>query len=392
MPNPRNTTPAPEALQGLLELQTPEVLALPALAHNIADMQRRADDAGLELWPHFKTHKCLEIARMQLTAGAKGLTVSKVSEALVCLRGGIGPLLVAYPLLDKDRITTLLREARQAEQHVRCIIDSTQGVQALAQAAMHLGENVDVCIKIDVGLRRCGVLPDSPELPLLARQIDQAPRLRLRGLLSHAGHAYAAKDAAEVRDIARKERLLLLQAAKRLPHNCRLSVGCTPTALAADDFSGLHELRPGNYVFMDRTPLRFGLIQQQDIALAVLATVISKNSENIIIDAGSKTLGLDKAPHGLAPQDPKGGDFGHGLLHWLDCDGLAGPRILGRLSEEHGFIPRAQAPEFDPPLGARVLITPNHACIVANLALRLALVSPDAAPRFLEVDARGQVR
>lgn len=379
-------------LQGLQGLQTPEVLVLPALEANIRGMQQRADAAGLELWPHFKTHKCLEIARMQRAAGAAGFTTAKPGEALTLLAAGLGPVLVAYPLLDPVRVAPLLEASRETGLAVRCIADSAAGVDALEQAASRAQHQLEVCIKIDVGLRRCGVQAQGPELPELAARIEAAPHLRLRGLLSHAGHAYGAADSDAVRRIAAEERGLLLQAAQRLGRPCRLSVGSTPTALASDDFRGLHELRPGNYVFMDRTPLRLQLAQQREVALLVLASVVSMNEENIIIDAGSKTLGLDKAPHGIAPAGADG-DFGHGLVHWLE-PGPPGPRpqLVSRLSEEHGFISRRQAPGFTPALGARVLLVPNHACVVANLALRLALVSPDAPPRFAAVDARGQVR
>lgn len=388
------------AFPGFDKLETPEVLLTPALKRNIQGMQALAERAGLQLWPHIKTHKCLEIARMQLKAGATGLTASKVDEALVFLQAGLGPLLLAYPIVDAAKARKLLTGA--GDTPLRCIVDSPRGVEVLDEAATSRDIELPVYIKVDVGLHRCGVAPQGDALPDLARRIRQAGHLRFAGLLSHAGHAYAATDGAGVRAIAEEERTLTLAARERLvtaglanAEDCRLSVGSTPTVLAAPDFSGLQELRPGNYVFLDRTPLRLGLAREQDAALLVLASVVSKNRDFLIIDAGSKTLGLDKAPHGVTPPEAAapGGEYGHGLLRWPGMPReVTTPRIVSRLSEEHGFVPRKDAPDFDPPLGARVLITPNHSCVVANLATRLALLSPDAEPRFLPVDARARVR
>lgn len=379
-------------------LETPEVLLfLPQLMANIRAMQQRADAAGLALRPHVKTHKSLEIARLQLQAGAKGLTAAKAGEALVFMEAGLGPVLTAYPLLDPVRLRRLCATARNSGAELSCLVDSALGVERLDQAAAASGLTVPVSIKVDVGLRRCGVLADSPALTDLARLVLRAPALRLQGLVSHAGHAYAARDAAEVRGIAETERRLMLLAAGRLAElgctGLRLSVGSTPTALAAENFTGLHELRPGNYVFLDRTPLRLGLAPARHAALVVLASVVSKNTDFLILDAGSKVLGLDKAPHGLEPEG--GGDFGFGLLDWFEqpaAPRLDRPRTVSRLSEEHGLVARAGCPDFDPPLGARVLITPNHSCVVANLAQRYCVLHPERPPQFWPVDARGQVR
>ncbi len=377
-------------------LDTPEVaVSLSTLLRNIRTMQNRAAAAGLELWPHVKTHKSLFIAQIQLREGARGLTASKVDEALVFINAGLGPLLLAYPVVNPKKAGALCAAASAKGISLRCMVDSVHGLQTLKKAASEHGLVLPVYIKIDVGLHRCGVLPHGEELLELARRVAEARHLRLHGLLSHAGHAYGAQDVQEVRDIAHEERRLMLHARERLLQDgfpdVRLSVGSTPTALGASSYEGLHELRPGNYVFLDRTPLRLGLGEERDIALGVIASVVSKNAMNLIIDAGSKVLGLDKAPHGITPKG--GGEYGYGLLRWIDAPHHdAKPSLITRLSEEHGFIPREQAPDFDPPLGARVCIIPNHSCVVANLAERLAVLRPDAQPEYWPVDARGRVR
>jgi len=162
-----------------------------------------------------------------------------------------------------------------------------------------------------------------------------------------------------------------------------ISVGSTPTVLAAERFDGITEIRPGNYVFMDRTPLRLGLATQAQIALTVLATVISRNDDFLIVDAGSKTFSSDAGAHGSPAAD------GFAVGWPLERFGETGQeRVLVRLSEEHGFISRRGT---DLPLGACLRFIPNHACPVANLA-RSLLVRDDDAVEEWPVDARGRTR
>ncbi len=393
-------TPLREPASPLLphDCETPEVLLLhDVLAANIQAMQQRATGQGLELWPHVKTHKCLEIARMQLRAGAAGLTASKPDEALVFLRTGLGPVLLAYPILDPRKVDRVLETS--GPTRVLFILDSPEGATCLAGAAERHNRQLEVFIKIDVGLGRCGLRPTDPALPRLARAVaDLAPAgsrghgLRLVGLLSHAGQAYAAADRHGVADVAEQERRHMLlarekvsQATRRSPHSLLLSVGSTPTVLAAPSFEGIAALRPGNYVFLDRGALRLGLASLADVALWVLARVVSGNREHLIIDAGAKTLALDLGAHGSG-----GKDFGYGLAWPLFPEAGTEPLQVVRLSEEHGFVSRP--PHLDVPLGALLAVLPNHACPVANLAERFRVIGAPDGLTFWSVDARAKVR
>jgi D-serine deaminase-like pyridoxal phosphate-dependent protein len=388
----------PDTLQILHECETPEVLLLhDVLAANIQAMQQRAVGQGLELWPHVKTHKCLEIARMQLHAGAAGLTASKPDEALIFLKAGLGPLLLAYPVLDPRKLDRVLKAA--GPTRVLCILDSPEGAASLAAAAERHDRELEVCIKIDVGLGRCGLRPTDPALPHLARTVaelapDNSSRhgLRLVGLLSHAGQAYGAADYQGVALVAEEERRLMLQAretvcqaTQRPLPSLRLSVGSTPTVLAAPSYEGIDDIRPGNYVFLDRGALRLGLASSAEVALWVLARVVSGNKAHLIIDAGAKTLALD-----LGAQGSGDNDFGFGLAWQLSPNAGLEPLQVVRLSEEHGFV--ARPAHMDVPLGALLAVLPNHACPVANLAERFLVFGAPDGTTFWSVDARAKVR
>ncbi|MGD8251043.1 MAG: alanine racemase [Desulfobacterales bacterium] len=356
------------------------------LVDNITAMQSLADRHGLALRPHIKTHKSIRIARMQMEAGAVGVTASKPDEAMVFMAPGIGSVTVAYPLLDPRKVNALCGLAATLGIDLQLIVDSSEGLAALS-AGLHDSETVPgVFIKIDVGLHRCGLKEEDPLIGFLARRIADHPRLRFSGLISHAGHAYGAVDADSAASVAEAERLLMLRVSDRLKELGipvpRLSVGATPTVLAARRFDGITEIRPGNYVFLDRTPIRMGLAAQDAVALTVVATVVSKNADFSIIDAGSKTLSSDMGPHG------GGGGDGFGIGQPIDRFGAPdGWFAVNRLSEEHGWISRAAC---DLPLGSRVRIIPNHACPVANLARTYRMVDGDASD-ICPVDAAGKV-
>lgn len=372
----------------LRPLETPRVVVDHArLAANVARMADLARAAGVALRPHVKTHKCLEIARLQLAAGAAGLTASKPDEALVFITDRAPSVTVAYPVVDGRKADRLLEAARDTGCDLRMLADSAQGVAALEAAAARHACALPVFLKIDVGLHRCGLAPDHPDLLPLAQHIAESGSLRLAGLLSHAGHAYGAKDAAQVREVAREENRLLNAVAARLRGEGievpELSVGSTPTVLACDQWDGITEMRPGNYVFMDRTPLRLGLARVADVSLWVLATVVSANADWLIVDAGSKVLSSDGGAHGSDLS-------GHGLALPLDAgDDLTRALPVLRLSEEHGFVQRGDSRLG---VGDVLKILPNHSCPVANLAEAIMMISSNDNMSEWTVSARGKIK
>ena len=373
----------------LSQIETPAVLVDRArLRRNIAWAAEVAERHRIALRPHVKTHKCVEIARMQLEQGAVGLTASKVDEALVFVEAGVPSITVAYPLVDDRKARRLLSAAKHHGTDLRVVVDSRPGAQLLGRIASEMQAPVGALVEIDVGLHRCGLSENDPDLVELVQLLCSSERVRFVGLLSHAGHAYAAADRAEVAEIAASECAILQRVRGRLEAAgidvAEVSVGATPTALASESYDGITEIRPGNYVFMDRTPLRLGLATMDRIALTVLTTIVSRNAEYLITDAGSKVLTSDLGAHGTA------GAGGYGLAFPLEhaIDGASNALSVVRLSEEHGFIARGAA---DLPIGAKLRIVPNHACQVVNLADELVVVSEDVEVDRWPVAARGSL-
>lgn len=361
---------------------SPAVLVdLAQLDRNIESMARRATAAGISVRPHVKTHKSVEIARRQIAAGAVGITVAKTAEAAVFIAAGITDVMVAHPVIDREKIRRLLHQARDHGATVRLIADSLVGVAALGDAAADFGAPVNVHLKVDVGLHRCGVDPLSSQANTVAKAIAQHPLLSFAGILSHAGHAYAAGTADAIRAIAQNEREIMLGFADRLRSEGiavpAISVGSTPTICRDAGFDGLTEIRPGNYVFMDLTQIVLGITEPRTIALHVVATVVSRNERYAIIDAGSKVLSSDRGPHGSTLLS------GHGLA-------LANSRPLTveRLSEEHGFIAHQGAALA---VGEKVAIIPNHSCPVVNLAKNIIMHDAQGTIATWPVDARACV-
>lgn len=373
----------------LTAVETPAVIVdRERLLRNIDWAAALARRRGLALRPHVKTHKCVEIAQLQLERGAIGLTASKVDEALVFIEAGVPSITVAYPVVDETKLRRLLLGAREHRTDLRVVVDSRRGAELLARVAAEVDKTVGALIEIDVGLHRCGLRDDDPLLLELASALRDARRLKFTGLISHAGHAYAAADSAHVATIAAEEGEILGRARRRVEAGgvevAEVSVGSTPTVLASDSYDGITEIRPGNYVFMDLTPLRLGLIDTSQIALTVLATIVSRNDEFLITDAGSKVLTSDLGAHGMP------GVTGYGGAYLAD-EPLASSAALNvaRLSEEHGFVERNGC---DIPIGSKLRIIPNHACPVVNLADELVVVSGDDVVARWRVAARGKVR
>jgi D-serine deaminase-like pyridoxal phosphate-dependent protein len=306
-----------------------DVARLDANLQRVAD---RAAAAGVALRPHAKTHKCLEVARRQLDAGAVGLTVATVGEAEV-FAPVCDDLVIAYPLWVDEDVAARLR-ALAGRASIAIGVDSVAGA---GQAARLLaGSGVEVLVEVDSGHHRTGVPPRE------ARAVAQAAgTLSVRGVFTFPGHSYAP----DARGPAAADEAAALTAAGIGPV---LSGGSTPS-LAAADLGVLTELRPGVYAFGDAQQWELGAIGPADIALTCRATVVSHAGGRLVLDAGSKALGADRAPY----------SSGWGRLPAYD-DARA---VM--LSEHHAVVDLAGAPL--PPLGTQVDVVPNHVCAAVNL-------------------------
>lgn len=340
-----------------------------------ANIARAADAAtarGIALRPHAKTHKCIEIGRMQLAAGAVGLTVATVGEAEVFAAAGLDDLFIAYPLwVDADRAARLSHLAALGA-NIALGVDSVAGVERLTRAG--LAGRIAVRIEVDAGHHRSGCAP------ALAGEVATAAvrsGIDVEGVFAFPGHAYAP-DARERAAADEAEALATAASAMRaagIPPRV-VSGGSTPSfdaALALD--SPVTELRPGVGVLGDAQQWELGSMPAADLALTCRATVVSHAGGRLVLDAGSKVLGADRAPWAT----------GHGRL--LDHPDA---RIV-LLSEHHAVAELHGEPM--PPLGSVVRAVPNHVCAAVNLVDELAVYDHDAdtEPAALwRVAARGR--
>ncbi len=368
-------------------LPTPQVLVdAAALNRNILRMQALVASHGKRLRPHAKTHKSPLIARQQLDAGAIGVCCAKLGEAEVFADAGIADIRLPYPVhpSNASRVAALMERAR-----LSIIVDHPLVAREWSDALAPSGRTLDVLVKVDVGFHRCGVDPHTPAALSLVREVAAAPGLRLCGLLSHAGHAYHAATETDLDEISRIERDLLVELAGAAVRDGatieEISVGATPTARFSCALLDITEMRPGNYVYFDRTQVALGAASVEDCALTVLARVVSKPAaDRIILDSGSKTLTNDGA-RGFTPQP------GHGaVLEDLESHVADTSLVLERLSEEHATVRVTSGTTRLEP-GDLVRIVPNHSCVVSNLVDEIRLLDGLTVIDTLKVAARGKI-
>ena len=374
----------------LSDLPTPQVLIDRTRAlNNIARVQALASGAGVRLRPHAKTHKSPIVAQWQIDAGAVGIACAKVGEAEVFVEAGITDVRLPYPVnpANAPRLIPLMDRSS-----ISIIVDHEAVVRGWSEAMLRAGRTLDVLIKVDVGFHRCGIDPSAGALAFI-QTVAALPGLKLRGLLSHAGHAYHAASEDELKSIARQEAETLADlrahaAASGIALD-EISVGATPTLRFSAGQTGVTELRPGNYVYFDRTQVALGAATLDDCALTVLATVVSKHPGRIILDCGSKTLTNDQA-RGIAPA------AGYGAVLAGESDDLDYARevddtlIVERLSEEHATVRVTGSTRLEP--GDRVRLVPNHSCVVSNLVDAVRLVDGEQVIETLRVAARGRIQ
>lgn len=362
----------------LPEIPTPAILIeQQVMRANVATMQRKVDSAGLALRPHIKTHKMPELALLQMTNGAKGIAAATLHEAHVMANAGITDIQVANEIIQPSSIPRFFELAQKVNSC--CAIDSKKGAAKLSEYFQARSMQAQVLVDINTGLNRTGLKPDEEAFQFY-QEVNDLPGLIAKGIMTHAGHAYGAEDEAEVAAIAEQEAKQMLNLADRLQSAgfqvSEISIGATPTARFSTAFSGITELRVGNYIFNDRTQVHLGSAQVSDCALTVLATVISvPHAGRAVMNAGSKALTMDKGAHGKEQVS------GFGKIQ-----GKYG--VISRLSEEHGVI------DFDPgqanyEVGDTIRIIPNHACLVVNLYDKAYLVDGEALKHEIPVAASG---
>jgi D-serine deaminase-like pyridoxal phosphate-dependent protein len=348
------------------ELDTPAVLIdMDRAEANLKRAQDAADKAGIALRPHIKTHKLPIFAKKQVELGAVGITVQKLGEAEVMGDAGLTDLLLTFNIIGAAKLKRL--KALHDRVTIRVVADSVDCVTGLAATFTDAGHPLGVFVECDTGMGRCGV--QSPAAALeLARTIIAASGLKFAGLMTYpaAGkYEQAAQWLADARDAFSADGL-------DLP---AITTGGTPDIWHMDAAASVAtEYRPGTYIYMDRSQVAAGAASFDDCALTVLATVVSRPTENrAIIDAGSKALTSDLL-----------GLVGHGhVVEFPDA------KVVG-LSEEHGTLD-VSACATKPKIGDTIRIIPNHCCPVTNLFDRVNLIRNGDLVETVEVAARGRV-
>ncbi|KJS20025.1 MAG: hypothetical protein VR72_16425 [Clostridiaceae bacterium BRH_c20a] len=366
-------------MEGLKFIDTPAlILDKAVLLKNIQEMSALANKAGVKLRPHIKAHKCSKISNLQIANGASGITVAKVSEAEVMFSAGIKDILIAYQLINTEKINRVISLIKKGAS-ISCLLDNLCQTKKLNNAAKENNLIIDTYVEVDSGLKRTGLEPE--DVVGFVNELKSFDGLRFKGILTHAGQVYGALKV-NVPAIGHQEGMIMEKVAKSLENagfvDFEVSVGATPTVKYSAYNPKVTEIRPGNYVFNDAIQVGLGTAERDRCSLKVLTTVISKPApDRIIIDAGSKTLALDKGAHGTEVVTGFGIVNGYPNL------------ILERLSEEHGVIKVSSAGKV-PAIGDKILIIPNHACPVANLAEELILIEHGKENESWVIDARGK--
>jgi D-serine deaminase-like pyridoxal phosphate-dependent protein len=336
---------------------------------NCVRMRTRALSSGVAFRPHVKTHKTIEIGRMQHGGATGPITVSTMAEAGFFANAGFRDITYAVPIAPEK----LPRAAALASRidRLNILVDSQAALRAVEEFHAAHGVVFDVFLKVDCGYHRAGVDPNDPDSARLAVAISHSPAVHFQGLLTHAGHSYNATSIEEVRRIAAEEIESLTRFRALIAGevgDVARSIGSTPTTSVVDRFVDTDEVRPGNYVFFDAFQATLGSCLRDDIAVSVLATVVGSYPERgeAIIDAGALALSKDVGPDHLDP------NFGYGIVCDLALHPL--PARLVSLSQEHGKL-RMSAP---PPVGTRLRVIPNHSCLTAAMYDRYHVIEGDA--------------
>ena len=342
------------------------VIDMGRVEQNIARIQAACDAAGVANRPHIKTHKSPMIAKLQIAAGAKGITCQKLGEAEVMAAAGINDILISYNLLGDEKMQRL--GALHANTDMVVAADNAVVIAGLAVAAARAGRDLPVVIECDTGRKRAGV--ETPaEAIALARQVRDTAGLSFAGFLLYptetgwpAAQTFFDEALAGVRAEGLEPRIV--------------STGGSPNLPNIGQLRGATEHRFGTYIFNDRMQVAAGVADWDDCALHVYSTVVSRAApERGILDAGSKTLTID----------PGGGLDGFGMI-------LEHPEArIARFAEEHGMLDLSKT-NSRPNIGDVVRIVPNHVCVVANMVDDYVMVRGDEIIGALPVAARGKLK
>ncbi len=356
----------------LEDVDTPALIVdLEAFETNLARLTN-AVAGKVRVRAHAKTHKCAEIAKRQIAAGAVGVCCQKVAEAEALVAGGVQDVLVSNEVVGARKLERLAALAKKAK--IGVCVDDAGNARDLQAAAARAGATIDTYIELEVGMRRCGIAPGAPALAL-ARAIAASPNLRFAGLQAYHGRAQHFRSIEERRTAVMNAALQVKNMKSLLAENgiaCPRVTGAGSGTFMLEVEAGVwDEIQPGSYVFMDwdyaknewAPPLpRF------EHSLFVLATVMSRPAPDVaIVDAGLKASSVDS-----------------GMPAVWERPGLA----YVRASDEHGWV-EIGAGAAAPKLGEKLLLVPGHCDPTVNLYDWYVCVRNGVVEDFWPVSARG---
>lgn len=362
----------------LAELDTPTLIVdLNTMEENLFWGQEKANKSGVKLRPHIKTHRTPYLAKKQLSYGAKGITVAKTGEAEVMADEGIDDIFIANEVVGDIKLGRIF----QLNKRISLAIGVDHLVQARQLSDTFTGSDkpINVLIDIDTGDSRTGVQPGQDTL-ILAKKIIELPGMKLKGIFTHDGHSYSAKNILEVKQISKKSQENMIETVNLLKKEGinieEISIGSTPSFLVSEIIPGITEIRPGTYIFMDVAQGNL-LEDYTRCAITVLTTVTNKPALNrVVVDAGTKALTAYVRGAGVCQT------HGYGIIKNR-------PEIyLESLSDEHGVF--TVSPENEYKIGDKLQIIPNHVCPVCNLYDYIYGVSDDMVISKWKVSARGK--
>lgn len=364
----------------LTSLNTPCLLLEQAkLDRNIGRMERRLEALGVKFRPHVKTAKSVDVVKRLYRQGEIGpITVSTLAEAEQFARAGATDILYAVGIAPNklDRVVDMHRRGI----NLSVILDTEAAAQSVAQASRESGIAIPALIEINTDNKRAGVKPkDASLLGTIAGALST--HANLKGVMTHCGGSYAARTQSELMSFAALERDGVVEAARTLRSGgysvSTVSVGSTPTAMAAEHLEGVTEVRAGVYMFMDLVMHGLGVCGLDEIAVSVLATIIGiqPDTGRIVVDAGWTAMSRDS---GTASQAV---DQRYGLV--CDIAGCPIPDlILAETNQEHGIIVQRDGKPIESSLavGDQVRILPNHACSTAGQFQRYVVLDENGSP------------
>jgi len=364
------------------ELDTPALLIdKDIMISNIEYMQSYANENNVSLRPHTKTHKMPDIAKLQIQYGAIAIAVAKIGEAEVMADNDINDIFIANEIIGEIKFKRIANLAKKVK--ISFGVDCIEQVLQAQEIFKLFDVIVDVLVEIEVGENRSGIIKNDDFINLLD-EIKKCSNIKFKGIFSHDGNSYSAKNIQECIDIAigaQKRTLEFAKIAKKMKMECEIvSYGSTPTLFnKAPILDGITEIRVGTYVFMDVSQAN-AINNIHRCAAKVLASVISKpTSSRVILDVGAKGLTMQERKIGICATKGKGV-----LIDYSNT-------YIEKVFDEHAIINNIDFSK-SVNVGDKVLIIPNHICPVCNLYKKAYLIKDKDVVNEIDIACRAKLQ